>query len=140
MRVRALLKHKQENPMKKLIALLLLTLGASTAMAQHHGYGHGKGHGNGYRNLHGHHGHYARGHVGGGWGWAVPAAIGGLIVYQATRPQSVIVQPPPVVYQQAPVVIQQPSDYSNLQNQNCTAWTEVQSSDGSITRTRTCTQ
>lgn len=135
MRVSALLKHKQENPMKKLIALLLLTLSASAAMAQHHGYGHGKGHGNVYRNLHGHHGH-----VGGGWGWAVPAAIGGLIVYQATRPQSVIVQPPPVVYQQAPVVIQQPSDYSNLQNQNCTAWTEVQSSDGSITRTRTCTQ
>ena len=135
MLVSALLKHKQETPMKKLIALLLLTLSASAAMAQHHGYGHGKGHGNVYRNLHGHHGH-----VGGGWGWAVPAAIGGLIVYQATRPQSVIVQPPPVVYQQAPVVIQQPSDYSNLQNQNCTAWTEVQSSDGSITRTRTCTQ
>jgi hypothetical protein len=135
MLVSALLKHKQETPMKKLIALLLLTLSASAAMAQHHGYGHGKGHGNVYRNLHGHHGH-----VGGGWGWAVPAAIGGLIVYQATRPQSVIVQPPPVVYQQAPVVIQQPSDYSNLQNQNCTPWTEVQSSDGSITRTRTCTQ
>ena len=115
--------------------VLLLSLMANDAMAQHHGYGHGKGHGNVYRNLHGHHGH-----VGGGWGWAVPAAIGGLIVYQATRPQSVIVQPPPVVYQQAPVVIQQPSDYSNLQNQNCTAWTEVQSSDGSITRTRTCTQ
>ena len=136
MLVSALLKHKQETPMKKLIALLLLTLSASAAMAQHHGNGHG----NGYRNLHGHHGHYARGHVGVGWGWAVPAAIGGLIVYQATRPQSVIVQPPPVVYQQAPVVIQQPSDYSNLQNQNCTPWTEVQSSDGSITRTRTCTQ
>jgi hypothetical protein len=136
MLVSALLKQKQETPMNKLIALFLLTLGASAAMAQHHGNGHG----NSYRNLHGHHGHYARGHVGGGWGWAVPAAIGGLIVYQATRPQSVIVQPPPVVYQQAPVVIQQPSDYSNLQNQNCTAWTEVQSSDGSITRTRTSTQ
>ena len=82
--------------MKKLIALLLLTLSASAAMAQHHGYGYGNGHG--YRNLHGHHGHHghsARGHVGGGWGWAVPAAIGGLIVYQATRPQSVVVQPPP---------------------------------------------
>ena len=59
--------------MKKMIALLMLTLSASAAMAQHHGYGH--------RNLHGHqghHGHYARGHVGGGWGWTVPAAIGGL--------------------------------------------------------------
>ena len=41
--------------MKKMIALLMLTLSASAAMAQHHGYGH--------RNLHGHqgqHGHYAR--------------------------------------------------------------------------------
>ena len=136
MLVGALLKHKQENPMKKLIALLLLTLSASAAMAQHHGYGNGHG----YRNLHGHHGHYARGHVGSGWGWAVPAAIGGLIVYQATRPQSVIVQSPPVVYQQAPVVIQQPSDNIVLQNPTCTPWTEVQSSDGTITRTRTCTQ
>ena len=120
--------------MKKMIALLMLTLSASAAMAQHHGYGH--------RNLHGHqgqHGHYARGHVGGGWGWTVPAAIGGLIVYQAIRPQPLIVQQPSVVYQQAPVVIQQ-SDYSPLQNLTCTPWTEVLSSDGSMTRTRTCTQ
>ena len=128
----ALLKHKQENPMKKLIALLLLTLSASAAMAQHHGYGP--------RHFQAYHGHYARGHVGGGWGWTVPAAIGGLIVYQAIRPQPVIVQQPSVVYQQAPVVIQQPSDYGQVQNQTCTPWTEVQSSDGSITRTRTCTQ
>ena len=120
--------------MKKMIALLMLTLSASAAMAQHHGYGH--------RNLHGHqghHGHYARGHVGGGWGWTVPAAIGGLIVYQAIRPQPLIVQQPSVVYQQAPVVIQQ-SDYSPLQNPTCTPWTEVLSSDGSMTRTRTSTQ
>jgi hypothetical protein len=128
----ALLKHKQENPMKKLIALLLLTLSASAAMAQHHGYGP--------RNFNGYHGNYARGHVGGGWGWTVPAAIGGLIVYQAIRPQPVIVQQPSVVYQQAPVLIQQQSDYGQVQNQTCTPWTEVQSSDGSITRTRTCTQ
>jgi hypothetical protein len=125
----ALLKHKQENPMKKLIALLLLTLSASAAMAQHHGH-----------RYHGHHGHHSRGHISGGWGWTVPAAIGGLIVYQAIKPQPIIVQQPSVVYQQAPVVIQQPSDNIVLQNPTCTPWTEVQSSDGTITRTRTCTQ
>jgi hypothetical protein len=129
MLVSALLKHKQENPMKKLIALLLLTLSASAAMAQHHGH-----------RYHGHYGHHNRGHISGGWGWTVPAAIGGLIVYQAIKPQPIIVQQPSVVYQQAPVVIQQPSDNIVLQNPTCTPWTEVQSSDGTITRTRTCTQ
>jgi len=129
MLVSALLKHKQETPMKKLIALLLLTLSASAAMAQHHGH-----------RYHGHHGHHSRGHISGGWGWTVPAAIGGLIVYQAIKPQPIIVQQPSVVYQQAPVVIQQPSDNIVLQNPTCTPWTEVQSSDGTITRTRTCTQ
>ena len=131
MLVSALLKHKQENLMKKLIALLLLTLSASAAMAQHHGHGH---------RYHGHYGHHSRGHISGGWGWTVPAAIGGLIVYQAIKPQPIIVQQPSVVYQQAPVVIQQPSDNIVLQNPTCTPWTEVQSSDGTITRTRTCTQ
>ena len=118
--------------MKKLIALLLLTLSASAAMAQHHGHR--------YHGHYGHHGHQARGHISGGWGWTVPAAIGGLIVYQAIKPQPIIVQQPSVVYQQAPVVIQQPSDNIVLQNPTCTPWTEVQSSDGTITRTRTCTQ
>jgi hypothetical protein len=135
MHVQALLKHKQENPMKKLIALLLLTLSASAAMAQHQGHRY-----NGHYGHHGHHGNHARGHMGGGWGWTVPAAIGGLIVYQAIRPQPIIVQQPSVVYQQAPVVVQQPADNIVLQNPTCTPWTEVQSSDGSITRTRTCTQ
>lgn len=72
--------------MKKLIALLLVTLSA-TAMAQHR---HG-----GY-----HHGHH--GHGGHGWGWVAPALIGGAVVYAATRPQ--------VVVQQPPVVVQQPVD------------------------------
>lgn len=69
--------------MKKLIALLLVTLSA-TAMAQHRPYPH-----------HHHHG-------GGGWGWVAPALIGGAVVYAATRP--------PVVVQQSPVVVQQPTD------------------------------
>jgi hypothetical protein len=67
--------------MKKLIALLLITLSA-TAMAQH-------------RPHHHHHG----GH---GWGWVAPALIGGAVVYAATRP--------PVVVQQPPVAVQQPTD------------------------------
>jgi hypothetical protein len=111
--------------MKKLLALLLLTLSAS-AMAQHHG-GHGGG---GYGHGHGH-GHGLRGYSA-GWGWTVPAVIGGLMVYEAVR-QPVYVQPNPVVIQQQPVYVQQA-------NPTCTPWTEVQSSDGSITRTRTCTQ
>jgi hypothetical protein len=54
------------------------------------------------------------------------------MVYEAVR-QPVYVQPNPVVIQQQPVYVQQA-------NPTCTPWTEVQSSDGSITRTRTCTQ
>ena len=117
--------------MKKLLVLMLLTLSAS-AMAQHHGHGfrHGHGHGNGHGNGHSN-GHWARGHSG-AWGWAVPAAIGGLLIYEAAR-QPIYVQPNPVLIQQQPVYT--PQAYSN-----CTPWTEVQSSDGTISRTRTCTQ
>lgn len=71
--------------MKKLLAILLMTISV-TAMAQHHGH-------------HGHHNNYYRG--GNGWGWIAPAVIGGVVVYGMTRPQ--IVQQPPVV------VIQQPN-------------------------------
>lgn len=111
--------------MKKLLVLMLLTLSAS-AMAQHHSHGfrHGPGFGHG-------HGHWARGHSG-AWNWAVPAAIGGLIIYEATR-QPVVVQPNPVIIQQQTLPLPQV-------NPTCTPWTEVQSSDGTITRTRTCTQ
>ena len=112
--------------MKKLLALMLLTLSAS-AMAQHHGHGFRHGHGHGY---HGN-GHWAKSHSG-GWGWSVPAVVGGVLVYQALR-QPVYAQPSTVVIQQQPVYIQQA-------NPTCTDWTEVHSSDGSITRTRTCTQ
>ena len=113
--------------MKKLLVLMLLTLSAS-AMAQHHSHGFRHGHGFG----HGHgHGHWARGHSG-AWNWAVPAAIGGLIIYEATR-QPVVVQPNPVIIQQQTLPLPQA-------NPTCTPWTEVQSSDGTITRTRTCTQ
>ena len=53
-------------------------------------------------------------------------------LYEAAR-QPIYVQPNPVLIQQQPVYT--PQAYSN-----CTPWTEVQSSDGTISRTRTCTQ
>jgi len=121
-----------ETLMKKIISLLLLTLCAS-AMAQHPGPGpypdnrYGNRYEHRYEHRHGHQGYWARGY-GGGWVWMVPALIGGAIIYEAARQQ------PPVIVQQQPVLVTpQPV-------QNCTPWTEVQSSDGTITRTRTCTQ
>ena len=102
--------------MKTLIASLLLIGAMAPAVAgpyRHHGH-HGH---------HGYHGHWARGYNG-GWNWMVPAIIGGAVVYGVTRPDPVIVQPP----------VQIP------QGQNCSPWTETQNSDGTITRTRTCTQ
>jgi len=118
--------------MKKIISLLLLTLCAS-AMAQHPGPGpypdnrYGNRYEHRYEHRHGHQGYWARGY-GGGWVWMVPALIGGAIIYEAARQQ-----PPVIVQQQPALVTPQPV-------QNCTPWTEVQSSDGTITRTRTCTQ
>jgi hypothetical protein len=112
--------------MKKLIALILMTLSVS-AMAQH-GHGHGYGHG---------HGHWVRGY-GSGWGWGVPAVIGGLLVYEAVKQPTYVQQP--IYVQQQPVIVQQQPTYTTSSNPTCTPWTEVQSSDGTITRTRTCTQ
>ena len=91
--------------MKKLIALLLITLSA-TAMAQHRPYPY-----------HGHGGH--------GWGWVAPALIGGAIVYGATRPAP----PPTVIYQPQPLP---PAPYGFHYEQildancNCYRWVLVQ--------------
>ena len=116
--------------MKKLIALFLITLSVS-AMAQHgHGDRQGPGHGHG-------HGAWVRGY-GSGWGWGVPAVIGGLLVYEAVKQPTYVQQP--VYVQQQPVIVQQQPTYSTSSNPTCTPWTEVQSSDGTVTRTRTCTQ
>ncbi len=101
--------------MKKLLVILLMTLCAS-AMAQRH-------HGGGY---------WGRGY-GGGWQWMVPTVIGGAIVYEVARQQPVYVQQPVIIQQQQPVIVQP-------QNQSCSPWTETQNPDGTITRTRTCTQ
>ena len=97
--------------MKKLIALVLISLSFG-AFAQHRH--------NGYNN-HGHRG-------GSGWGWVAPALIGGAIVYGVTRPAPV---QPPVVYTPPPVVIP-PAPYGYHYEQlldancNCYRWVLVQ--------------
>jgi len=107
--------------MKRLIALMLLA-GSLSATAQP-----------GFRYYH-HHGYYP-GH---NYGWVAPTLIGGVIGYEIARNQTppVIVQQP-VIVQPAPVT---PATVYYGQTQTCTVWTEVQQADGTITRTRTCTQ
>ena len=71
--------------MKKFLTFLLLTAGLiGIAHADRWRYGGG---------------HY---YYHPGYGWAVPAVVGGVIVYEATRP-------PIVAVQQQPVYIQQPA-------------------------------
>jgi hypothetical protein len=100
--------------MKNLLIALCITLTSCMpvpALAQHY-----------------HHGYWQ--HRGGPspWIWVAPTVIGGVIGYEIAKQQ------PPVVVQQQPVIVQQ-------QNQQyCSPWTEVQNPDGTITRTRTCTQ
>jgi hypothetical protein len=111
--------------MKKLLAIAILTLLSVQALAQHRG-------------SHDHHGGY-RYHRGGPnpWVWVAPAIIGGAIGYELYRSQQpVIVQQPPVYIQNPPVYIQNPP----IPQQNCSPWTEMQNPDGTITRTRTCSQ
>jgi hypothetical protein len=102
--------------MKKLLITLALVSATIPAFAQYHGHGH-----YGY-------GHWQRGYYGGNW--VAPLIIGGAVGYALTRPDPVIVQQPVIV--QPPVQVPQA--------QNCTPWTETQNPDGTITRTRTCTQ
>jgi len=96
--------------MKRLVALILITL-STTAMAQHH--------------------HHHR-HNGWGYnGWIAPVIVSGVIGYEIARRQ------PPVIVQQ-PVVVQPAPYYTPVQS--CTVWTEIQMPDGRIYRERTCTQ
>lgn len=108
--------------MKKVLAVLL-TLAAVPAMAQHW-------HGHGFRH-HGHHGYYYGGGINSNW--VAPLVIGGFVgaaIANNRRQETVVIQQP-VIVQPTPTV---------LQNPTCTPWTETYSSDGTITRTRTCTQ
>jgi len=99
--------------MKRLIALLFLTVSV-TAMAQHHH-------------------HYHR-HSGWGYnGWIAPVIVSGVIGYEIARNY------PPVIVQQ-PVIVQPAPYYGQIPVQSCTAWNEIQTADGRIYRERTCTQ
>ena len=103
--------------MKRLITLILLTLSMS-AMAQHHHHGHRHG----------------------GWGyngWIAPVMVGGVIGYEIARQQPPVIVQQPVIVQPAPVP---PATVYYGQNQNCTAWNEIQTADGRIYKERTCTQ
>ena len=91
--------------------LLILALFPTLALAQH--YHH-----------HNHHRPHWR-YSGGAWNWMVPAIVGGVVVYEVSKQQQQVVVQQPVIVQPA---------------QNCSPWTETQNPDGTITRTRTCSQ
>lgn len=67
---------------------------------------------------HGYHGHN---------NWVAPLIIGGVVGYTINRP------PQPTVVYNPPI-----TTIPTVQSQTCTPWIEVQNSDGTITRTRTC--
>ena len=81
--------------MKKVLAVILLTISAS-AMA------------------HGPHGHWRHG-GGGNWNWVAPVLIGGVIGYEIARPPA---PQQPVVIQQQPVIVQGQncSPWTQIQN------------------------
>jgi|LauGreDrversion4_2_1035121.scaffolds.fasta_scaffold1450859_2 hypothetical protein len=103
--------------MKKILIALSFLAVAVSAQAQHHGH-------------HSHHGYHQR-----SGNWVAPAIVGGVIGYALTRNYYEPVYnygyvPPPVIVQRTVIV---PST-----GQVCTPWTETQTIDGNITRTRTC--
>jgi hypothetical protein len=65
-----------------------------------------------------------------GYGWAVPAVVGGVIVYEATRPPVVIQQQPVYIQQTYPPaapVFPQPADYhwEAILDANCNCYRTV---------------
>lgn len=102
--------------MKKVLLALVLTLSSTMAIAgpRHHG-GH-----------HHHHGHR----------WVAPAIIGGVIGYSIARPYYYNYGPP--VYTAPPVYVEQSPVY--IQSPQCGPWIETQQPDGTIVRSRTCSQ
>ena len=75
-----------------------------------------------------HHHHHRHG----GGNWIAPVIVGGVIGYALTRNHN-----EPVYnygYVPPPVIVQPPL------RSVCTPWTETQYADGTVTRTRTCSQ
>ena len=101
--------------MKKILAVLLLSLAATSAMAQHYRWHH--------------HRHYSPHHYNGTW--ITPLIVGGVVGAviannrQTSQTETIIVQQPQTVY---------------VQQENCTAWKEVITSEGNVYRERTCTK
>ena len=99
--------------MKKIVTVLFLTMTVvSTAHADRWRYGGG---------------HY---YYHPGYGWAVPAVVGGVIVYEATRPPIVAVQQQPVYIQQpapAAPIFTQPADmhWEAILDANCNCYRTV---------------
>ena len=102
--------------MKKILLALSLVVCSSASAHGPYGYGY--------------HGYYRGGP---GWGWWAGPLVTGVIGYEIGRQQQ------PVVVQQQPVIVQQPSVVYQPK-ETCGPWTETQQPDGTITRTRTCTQ
>jgi hypothetical protein len=103
--------------MKKIIALVLVTLSA-TAMAQYPHHNHRRG----------------------GWGyngWIAPVIVSGVIGYEIARNYPPVVVQQPVIIQPTPIP---PATIYYGQSPTCTAWNEIQTADGRIYRERTCTQ
>lgn len=89
--------------------------------------------GNAFANgPHGHYGHRGHHYHGGHNNWAAPLIIGGIVGYT--------IKGPPVVYAPPPVMYPPINSIPTVQTQTCTPWIEIYNSDGSITRTRTCSQ
>jgi hypothetical protein len=98
--------------MKKILAILALAGFAVTAQADpwHHGGGH----------------YYWRP----GYGWAVPAVVGGVIGYELAQPRQpnvVVVQPTPVMPPPAAPAYQAPAGYhwEALLDANCNCYRTV---------------
>ena len=83
--------------MKKVLIGLAIAATALGASAQHTSNSMIRGHG--WQGP-----QYQHHHRGNGWGWVVPAVIGGAVVYAATRPDPVIIQQPQVIVQPSDIV------------------------------------
>lgn len=103
--------------MKKIIAALGILLVSSSVMAQHRHY---------HTPPKPHYQHSHRNN----YNWVAPAVIGGLIGYGIYQQQ---VTPPPVVmHEMHPSYVYQP--------RQCGPWVTQRNYDGTVTRSRTCTQ